>query len=272
MNELDEFGIPVDEKLTLINYKPYAKLVSDAYEARPSFESEYVSSWKSLAAHTEKMFKQISTRVDIEFTDDDPYFAPGKSNDQALKDMFHDIEKNHHLGIWKGESKHPVWTPEQNWKFRAVHDYMVHLAGGHKFNLKGEIGAYNRHVKTIPPEARLALFTEIIGQVSYQEEHGSFGEQKICKLWGFDYVNVGNVDDEEYKKNFPEEKAIKKAHPELTASVDDFGLPITEAAVDSLIKSFERIFGTSRFRKTWNEMNMDSIRTNMMTEKGDRQS
>ena len=211
----------IDEKLTLIDYKPYAKLVSDAYEARPSYESQYVSSWKSLAAHTEKMFKQISTKVDIQFVDEDPY--------QSFEEMEKEIKEKGIMRVYTGASDHPVWTPEQNWKFRAVHDYMVHLAGGHKFTLRGEVGAYNRHVKTIPPDARLALFTEVVGQVSYYQIHKSFAEQKICKLWGFDYVNVGNMDDIEYQKNFPEGKVMPSHQPELTASVDEFGVPLNEA-------------------------------------------
>lgn len=182
------------EKLVLKDYKPYSKMVAEAYEARPAMESQYVSSWKSLISHTEKMFKQIQSKVNIEFVDTDPY--------KSFEEMKADIEKTGTMKVWTGASDHPVWSPEQNWKFRAVHDYMVHIAGGHKFTLRGEVGAYNRHAKTVPPDALTALFTEVVGQVCYYETLGKFASQKICKLHGFDYIKVGEVDNEKYKENF----------------------------------------------------------------------
>jgi hypothetical protein len=66
---------------------------------------------------------------------------------------------------------------------------------GTDFSLKGEIQSYNTHLKTMPPEAWPALFTEIIGQAStYFYQGGKFGEQKIALLDGFDYENIGVVD------------------------------------------------------------------------------
>lgn len=184
----------ISEKLVLKDYKPYSKLVADAYAARPDYETEHVHSWKSLIAHTEKMFKQIQSKVNIEFVDEDPY--------KSFDEMKADIEKTGTMKVWKGASDHPVWTPEQNWKFRAVHDYMVHIAGGHKFTLRGEIGAYNRHAKTAPPDALTALYTEVVAQVCYYEINQSFASQKICKIHGVDYIQVGKVDEQEYQNNF----------------------------------------------------------------------
>jgi len=199
IDKLFESGdIFLAEKLVLKDYKDFSKLVAQAYLARPDYESQYASSWKALIPFIEKMFNQISSKVDVEFTDADPY--------KSSKALRRDIEQNSRLKVWTGASNHPIFTEEQNWKFRAIHDYMTHATGKHPFSLRGEIGAYNRHVKTIPVEGRLALFTEVIGQVSTYFETSSHPPQKICKLWGFDYVNVGNVDEEEYKKNFPDQE------------------------------------------------------------------
>jgi hypothetical protein len=191
----------LSEKLVSKDYTAYAKMVSDAYLARPDYESQYTSSWHSLAEHTEKMFQQVSSKIKIEFVDEDPY--------ASFDEMKKDIETNHRMKVWTGESSHPIFTTEQNLKFRAVHDYMVHIAGDHPFTLRGELSAYNRHLKTIPKDARLALFTEVVGQVCVKVVTGSFASQKICKLWGFDYVNVGQVDDQEYQKNFPQKQESK---------------------------------------------------------------
>jgi hypothetical protein len=78
---------------------------------------------------------------------------------------------------------------------RAVHDYYTHIIANQDFGLKGELRAYNTHAKLAPPAALPALFTEVVGQVSYAIVHGDFTKQKICKLEGFDYKNVGKIDN-----------------------------------------------------------------------------
>jgi hypothetical protein len=161
--------------------------------------SARVADWCALAAYTEHMFKQILTRIRVEFVPTDVYGG----NYQA---MVNDIERNRRLQVWTGESQHGVWTPEQNWQFRAVHDYMIHFSGEHSFTLRGEMSAYNRHVKTAPPAARIALFTEVVGQVcTYFFLGKRFPPQKIAQLHGFDYVNVGLVDPVGYQRNFFEQ-------------------------------------------------------------------
>jgi hypothetical protein len=190
--------IMTDEKLMLKDFTSYAKKVSDAYDAAPEHDHSADSSYKSLMDHTEKMFKKIQSRIEVEFVDDEPY--------QTARAMVDDIEKNKKLLVWKGASDHPVWTPEQNWKFRAVHDYLSHALGvskgGHLFDLRGELNAFNRHAKTVPPEALGALFTEVVGQVAWAQVHKAFPVQKAALLKGFDYDQLGLVDDAEYDKNF----------------------------------------------------------------------
>ena len=64
---------------------------------------------------------------------------------------------------------------------------------GAGFDMKGELQAYNAHLKTIPREAAGALFTEVVGQAAYFLNYGYFPEQKIALLPGFDYYNIGIV-------------------------------------------------------------------------------
>lgn len=194
VESLDAFGIPLSEKMVLKTWDLFAKQVSEAYQARPSMESQYLASWKSLIAHVEKMYAQMQSRISVEFVDQDPY--------PSEKEVIADIEKNKRLKVFTGSAEHPVWTVEQNLKFRAYHDYLSHVAGGHTFGIKGEIAAYNQHAKMAPRDALIAMFTEIIGQAMTSTQTGSFPEQKICKLWGFDYINLGKIDEQEYQKNF----------------------------------------------------------------------
>ena len=64
--------------------------------------------------------------------------------------------------------------------------------------------AYNLHAKLVPPSARAAIFTEVVGQVCYHTLYVEFPTQKAAILHGFDYVNVGNISEEvieRYKNN-----------------------------------------------------------------------
>ena len=66
-------------------------------------------------------------------------------------------------------------------------------------------------MKTVPPAAAGALFTEVIGQAAYFLEYGYFPEQKIAILPGFDFFNVGEVDPEitGYKLDKEKKELIK---------------------------------------------------------------
>jgi hypothetical protein len=62
---------------------------------------------------------------------------------------------------------------------------------GFLFNGRGEMNAAAAHIRLAPKEAAPALFCEVVGQVSYQIISGSFGEQKVAILPGFDYNRIG---------------------------------------------------------------------------------
>lgn len=185
-------------RLALADYKPFVPVVANAYKARPLLEKAAIPSYRALIAHNDMMFDKLLGRVDVIFTDRDAY--------PDAKSMFRDIEENRRMYIWTGESDtHPIFTAEQNWRFRAVHDYIVHFAGGHLFTLRGEIGAYNRHAKILPPAAIPAIFTEIVGQLCVFFADGEkFGTQpqRAALIYGIDYYDVGLIEPEGYLKNF----------------------------------------------------------------------
>ena len=149
------------------------------------------------------MFKQIQSRVEVQFVDQDPY--------PSEKEMCQDAIQNGVLKIWKGGTEHPIFKPELNLKLRTVHDYMTHCQRKTDFTLQGEIASYNGHMKTVPPAAAGALFTEDVGQASHFIKRGFFPKQKIAILKGFDFFRVGNVDPEitGYRLD-PEKKELVK--------------------------------------------------------------
>ena len=190
-----------NEKLVLVNYDEYAKLVADAYEAAPEYDEKILPSYKVLIDHAvNKLYPQILGKgIDIQFVENDPY----TDRDQ----MADDVKSNGILKISKLFNDHPVFTVEENLKFRAVHDYYTHIVCNQDFGLKGELKAYNTHARLAPPAALPALFTEVVGQACYAIDRGqvddngdfgpAFGDQKVAELPGFDYREVGKVEGRE---------------------------------------------------------------------------
>ena len=190
-----------NEKLVLVNYDEYAKLVADAYEAAPEYDEKILPSYKVLIDHAvNKLYPQILGKgIDIQFVENDPY----TDRDQ----MADDVKSNGVLKISKLFNDHPVFTAEENLKFRAVHDYYTHIVCNQDFGLKGELKAYNTHARLAPPAALPALFTEVVGQACYAIDRGqvddkgdfvpAFGDQKVAELPGFDYREVGKVEGRE---------------------------------------------------------------------------
>ncbi len=167
----------------------YGKLVSDAYQRAESSPAD-AASWHALEEWIPKMFKRIVGlgTLDVQFVDEDPYV-----DDQDLRQK---VKETGVLKVWRGGTSHPIWSAENNLKFRAIHDWMGHIQpkGDPSFGIQGEIASYNAHLHTIPPAARPAMFTEVIGQAASFTNTGEFPEQKIAVLPGFDFTNIGKVD------------------------------------------------------------------------------
>lgn len=196
MKYLENFNL-FTEKMMLNNYDEYAKLVADAYDAAPEYDKSVLPSYRALIEHAvNKLYPQILGKgIDIQFVEDDPY--------ENRNQMAEDVYKNGVLKISKLFNNHPVFTKEENLKFRAVHDYYTHIVCNQDFGLRGELKAYNTHARLAPPLALPALFTEVVGQACYAIVNGkvddngdfipAFGDQKIAELPGFDYMKVGEV-------------------------------------------------------------------------------
>jgi hypothetical protein len=109
--------------------------------------------------------------------------------------MRNEVMKTKVLKVMKEFSDHPFFTELENWKFRAVHDWYSHIIAKQGFDQKGEIKAYNTHTKMFPKASLPALFTEVVGQACYATtRNGTFPEQKVAILKGFDYENLGRVE------------------------------------------------------------------------------
>ena len=198
----------VSEKLMLKDWAQYRKLVAEAYDNAPEFDSNVVHHWNDLNESNHILFKRLLSKTKIIlvssedemggnslFLQDEPYEIQKVDGDPypTQKVMKEEWERTGSLMISVDYSNHPVFSIADNVIFRCVHDFIVHILGNHEFGDKGEIASYNNHAKIIPPNALPALFTEVIGQACYAVERGTFPIQKIALLEGFDYKNVGVV-------------------------------------------------------------------------------
>lgn len=177
-------------KLTLKKYKKFCDTVAERYDDLPAVQEDQKWRWKKLADHVDKMYDQIQSRVKVEYVDGQPY--------DSAEEMVEKVKDTGVMQISRDFNEHPVFTPQENLKFRAVHDYIVHIMNADKgidFSRKGEIKAYNLHRKLAPRDAWPALFSEVAAQACYANSRGEFPEQKVAILPMFDPVNVGDYAD-----------------------------------------------------------------------------
>ncbi len=178
----------MNERLEQKDFGNFCKVVADVYDASPLRTPEAEQSYGVLKNAVKRFFRLISSKVRVEFVDGDPYKSAEEMIDQVKRDKVLKVMKDY-------SSDHPVFTEEENWMFRAVHDWFSHILAKQPFTQKGEMRAYNTHAKMFPPDALPALFTEIIGQACYATTYGKFPTQKVVILPGFDYKNPGKILD-----------------------------------------------------------------------------
>lgn len=127
---------------------------------------EVQQSYKAFVSEIEKQFNHLSKEIQVEPWDDistQPY--------KNSKEMMDDVMYNHHMYVYMGGMEHDILTPEQNFKFRAVHDYYGHAQYGYEFGPKGEFNATIEHSKMFTPEAQQAL----VGETTMQNAWVNYG-------------------------------------------------------------------------------------------------
>lgn len=211
------------EKMVLKDYSTYIRLVAEAYKQAPDFDAGVVKHWHSLNASNHILFKRLLSKVNVVFTTNDAskvghinidgrdfkiIFIKPEDEYQTQSQMKQEYNQTKVLKISIDYSEHPVFSVEDNIVFRAVHDYITHIQGDYDFGAKGEIACYNLHAKMASKDAIPALFTEVVGQASTTIVTGDFPIQKIALLKGFDYFNVGKVEDQDYE--IKDKELIKK--------------------------------------------------------------
>jgi hypothetical protein len=149
--------------------------IAEAYKRAPVYDPKAAAAWKELADDSMARFRELQKQLHIEVTDDPEPYA-------SAKEMTDDIHGKQHFWVSRANSEHPVWTPEQNVAFRAVHDVLGHAVSGGGFDWHGENAACRAHFPLLSPNAQRALFTECIAQTGYANHFRGFGPQKVAFL------------------------------------------------------------------------------------------
>ena len=117
----------------------------------------------------ERAFNALRRKIDIVFTPDDPY--------GSYQEMLQRVLSERRMYVFTGFSDTPLWTPEVNWKARAVHDW-DHIEHGIDFSMTGEASAFRASAARMPGLAPLYL-SEIALQAAVQNYTGNFAPQKV---------------------------------------------------------------------------------------------
>lgn len=152
--------------------------VGRAYDSLPHHDHTAEGSFHAMRTEVGHQYDHLTKRmgVKVESVHEDPY--------SDVHEMTHDIEHNKRLKVLstKTTGSHPLFSDEDNDKFRAVHDAFGHAATGRGFDRHGEEAAYQAHAKMFTHAARGALTSETRGQNASLNLNGHFGPQKVALM------------------------------------------------------------------------------------------
>lgn len=161
-----------EEALAQSTLTPEHTAIAAQYDAAPLYDPEAAPYWDELIYDTEGKYDDLQRTIKfIPVDEENPY--------KSAQEMFSDIEQGV-MKISTRNNEHPLWSPEQNFKFRAVHDYFGHFVPRADFTMQGEEIAYQAHSKLVPTDAKKALDVEVRGQAAVAIAHGGeFAPQKV---------------------------------------------------------------------------------------------
>jgi GNAT superfamily N-acetyltransferase len=169
-----------------------AGTIADAYDALPLHDEDnpaVQTAYEALATEIQAQWDHI-TASGIEMV---PWTKDGQPY-RTSKEMADDVRVNQRLYFFTGGDPNRFMAKADqngltiNDKFRAVHDFFGHAAGGYGFGARGEENAWVSHSQMLSPQARRALTTETRGQNSWV----NFGRQNYHADGTYKYIPPGD--------------------------------------------------------------------------------
>lgn len=162
----------IDHSAYLTVNEQISGTIADAYDALPVDDSanpKVREAYEALAEETDAQYAYAVSRG-VQFI---PWTKEGQPY-QSSAEMAEDVRTNNRLYFFTGGNPHPFLSSvdevtglTRNDKFRAIHDYFGHAAGGYGFGARGEENAWNTHSQMFSIRARRAMTTETRGQNSW---------------------------------------------------------------------------------------------------------
>jgi len=149
------------------------RLLAQAYLDAPdaSRDPRVQEMARAEVVRVERAFEALKRKIQIVFVSHDPY-----SSFEQLRDQ---VRSERRMLVYTGGSETPLWSPEANWKARAVHDW-DHLEHSADFSFEGE-AAMARHASAQTPGLSPLYISEIALQAAVQNYTGNFAAQKFVR-------------------------------------------------------------------------------------------
>ena len=188
-------GLPsVDHSQYIAVDQTRAGRIADAYDALPMDDSanpEVRRSYEALAREVNDQWDAAVAHGMVFEPETSSTDAADKGPYQSSFDVTADIRDHRHLFFYTGGDPNQFMAQIDaktgisiNDKFRAIHDYYGHAAGGFGFGPRGEENAWAVHSQMFTPAARRALTTETRGQNSWV----NFGRQNYDAQGNYKYI------------------------------------------------------------------------------------
>lgn len=147
-------------------FEAYGNQMPDLVEqtGAQNYDQLTEAAYRALGDEANQQFERLPLRTRYHY---------GEGEYPTPSAMFRDVLGEGNLNVFRGGDPHPFLSEvdpvtglNANEKFRAVHDFLGHVAPGSTFRPGGEEIAYATHAQTMSPLAQLALLSETRGQNS----------------------------------------------------------------------------------------------------------
>lgn len=151
-------------------YTPHILEELQEYRKGPVIDERALPSFHALASQIDGQYLDaLRTGLKVFFVNYDPY--------KDLQGMTKDIKRGL-LKISQLHNVHPLFTEEQNLRFRAIHDY-THYKIQSDFSLEGEYKTFLEQSRHCLASSVPALYTEVVLQAAHMQYFGTFPIQKL---------------------------------------------------------------------------------------------
>lgn len=177
----------------------FAKVVTEAYKARPDWEKKIIPHYKNLLEAVNMAYNNLHKKH-VVFRAVDNYSTIGYNSAQGMRDR---VEETDVLLVNGENDSHPIFNKDAKARFDAIYHYYMYVVKEVSFNLEQQMNFYPSLLEFLNGKGAPALFNEVVAPICHQIHEGEkIEKRKVCYLHGFDFNNLGMIREDEYQQNF----------------------------------------------------------------------